>query len=149
LWWRYSTPPPHGRFLSPVCALNTVPLSTPRNGLSRKHRSSFERENLCAQHSMTIMYCCVRSHRRGLRRKHLPPASPLALWPLPINGCCLVDFSLSLPSNKSGNTWIYNVVLFTPRPLYLLGKSPRYLLDRRLGGPQSLSGRYGEMKILD
>jgi hypothetical protein len=24
-----------------------------------------------------------------------------------------------------------------------------YLLDRRLGGPQSRSGRYGEVKILD
>jgi hypothetical protein len=28
------------------------------------------------------------------------------------------------------------VVSFTPRPLYLRGKSPRYPLDRRLGGPQ-------------
>jgi hypothetical protein len=34
--------------------------------------------------------------------------------------------------------------LFTPR-----GKGTRYPLDRRLGGPQSRSGRYGEMKILD
>jgi hypothetical protein len=37
---------------------------------------------------------------------------------------------------------------FTPRPLYPQGKSPRYPLDRRLGGPQSRSGR-GEDKILD
>jgi hypothetical protein len=29
------------------------------------------------------------------------------------------------------------------------GKSPRDLLDRRLGGPQNRSGRRGEMKILD
>jgi len=29
------------------------------------------------------------------------------------------------------------VVSFTPRPLYLQGKSPWYPLDRRLGGPQS------------
>jgi hypothetical protein len=36
------------------------------------------------------------------------------------------------------------VVSFTPRPLY-----PRNLLDRRLGGPQSRSGRHGEEKILD
>jgi hypothetical protein len=28
------------------------------------------------------------------------------------------------------------------------GKSPRYPLDRRLGGPQSQSGRFGEEKIL-
>jgi hypothetical protein len=31
-------------------------------------------------------------------------------------------------------------VSFTPRPLYAQGKSPWYLLDRRLGGPQSRSG---------
>jgi hypothetical protein len=34
-----------------------------------------------------------------------------------------------------------------PRPLYLKGKSPSYPLDRRLGGPQSHSGRGGEEKI--
>jgi hypothetical protein len=33
------------------------------------------------------------------------------------------------------------VVIFTPRPLYPWGKRPRYFLDRRLGGPQSWSGR--------
>jgi hypothetical protein len=33
------------------------------------------------------------------------------------------------------------VVSFTPRPRYLQEKSPRYPLDRRLGGPQSRSGR--------
>jgi hypothetical protein len=33
---------------------------------------------------------------------------------------------------------------FTPR-----GKSPRYSLHRRLGGPRSRSGRYGGVKILD
>jgi hypothetical protein len=38
------------------------------------------------------------------------------------------------------------VVSFTPRPLYPRGKSPRYPLDRRLGGPQSRSGRGGEKK---
>jgi hypothetical protein len=32
------------------------------------------------------------------------------------------------------------VVSFTPQPLYPRGKSPRYPLDRRLGGPQSQSG---------
>jgi hypothetical protein len=42
------------------------------------------------------------------------------------------------------------VVNFTPRPLYPPGKSPRYPLDGRLGGPQSRSGRFGEeKKILD
>jgi hypothetical protein len=33
---------------------------------------------------------------------------------------------------------------FTPRPLYLQGKSHRYALDRGLGEPQSRSGRGGE-----
>jgi hypothetical protein len=37
-------------------------------------------------------------------------------------------------------------VRFTPLPLYPLGKSPLYTLDRRLGGPQNLSGRSGEEK---
>jgi hypothetical protein len=36
------------------------------------------------------------------------------------------------------------VVSFTPRPLYT-----RYPLDRRLGGPQSRSGRRGEEKVLE
>jgi hypothetical protein len=36
------------------------------------------------------------------------------------------------------------VVSFMPWPLY-----PRYPLYRRLGGPQSRSGRHGELKILD
>jgi hypothetical protein len=38
------------------------------------------------------------------------------------------------------------VVSFTSRPLYRRGKSPHYPLNRRLGGPQSRSGRGGEEK---
>jgi hypothetical protein len=38
------------------------------------------------------------------------------------------------------------VVGFKLRPLYLQGKSPSYPLDRRLGGPQSRSGRGGKEK---
>jgi hypothetical protein len=44
-----------------------------------------------------------------------------------------------------GTRWRW-VVSFTPRPLYLQGKSPRYPLDRRLGVLQGRSGRYGEEK---
>jgi hypothetical protein len=33
------------------------------------------------------------------------------------------------------------MVSFTPRPPYPQGKRPHYPLDRRLGGPQSRSGR--------
>jgi hypothetical protein len=40
------------------------------------------------------------------------------------------------------------VANFTYRPLYPGGKSPRYPLERRLGGPQNQSGRRGEEKIL-
>jgi hypothetical protein len=36
------------------------------------------------------------------------------------------------------------VVSFTLRPLYLREKNYRYLLDRRLGGIHSRSGRGGE-----
>jgi len=37
-------------------------------------------------------------------------------------------------------------VSFTTLPLYPRGKSPRYLLDRKSGGPQSRSGHGGEEK---
>jgi hypothetical protein len=39
-------------------------------------------------------------------------------------------------------------VSFTPRRLYPRGKSPRYPLDRRLGGPQNWSGPREEEKIV-
>jgi hypothetical protein len=42
-----------------------------------------------------------------------------------------------------GTRWRWEVS-FTPRPLYSRGKSLRYPLDRRLGGPQSRSGPCGE-----
>jgi hypothetical protein len=41
------------------------------------------------------------------------------------------------------------MVSFTPPPLYPRGKRPRSPSDRKLGGPQSRSGRRGEGKILD
>jgi hypothetical protein len=45
-----------------------------------------------------------------------------------------------------GTRW-RSVVSFTHRPLYPQGKNAWYPLDRRLGGPQSRSGRCGEEKI--
>jgi hypothetical protein len=45
-----------------------------------------------------------------------------------------------------GTRWRW-VISFTPRPLYLQGRSPWYPLDRRLGGSQSRSGRGGEEKF--
>jgi hypothetical protein len=44
-----------------------------------------------------------------------------------------------------GTRW-RSMVSFTPRPLYPAGKCSWYPLDRRLGGPQSRSGRGGEDK---
>jgi hypothetical protein len=41
------------------------------------------------------------------------------------------------------------VVRSTPLPHFPRGKNPRYSLDGRLGWPQSWSGQYGEVKILD
>jgi hypothetical protein len=41
------------------------------------------------------------------------------------------------------------VVSFTPLPLYPRGKRLRYPLNRRLGKPQSRSGRHGVEKIID
>jgi len=38
------------------------------------------------------------------------------------------------------------VVSFTPQLLYPQGKSPQYLLNRRLGGPQNHPGHSGEEK---
>jgi hypothetical protein len=45
-----------------------------------------------------------------------------------------------------GTGWRW-VVSFTPRPLHPQEKSPWYPLDRKLGWPQSQSGRGGEEKI--
>jgi hypothetical protein len=44
-----------------------------------------------------------------------------------------------------GTRWMW-VVSFTPQPLYRQGKSPWYLLYRRLVGPQNHSGHGGEEK---
>jgi hypothetical protein len=44
-----------------------------------------------------------------------------------------------------GTRW-RRVVNFTPRPLYPRERAPGTHLDRRLGGPQSRSGRGGEEK---
>jgi hypothetical protein len=46
---------------------------------------------------------------------------------------------------SGGTRWRW-VVSFTPRSLYPQGKSPWYPSDRRLGGPQSRTGRGSEEK---
>jgi hypothetical protein len=45
-----------------------------------------------------------------------------------------------------GTRWKWVMVNFMPQALYLCGKSPRYLMYRRLGGPLSRSGGGGEDK---
>jgi hypothetical protein len=57
------------------------------------------------------------------------------------NGCINPHF-LGL-----GTSWKW-VASFMTCSLYPWGKSPRYPLDRRLGGPQNWSGWHGEEKIL-
>jgi hypothetical protein len=54
-------------------------------------------------------------------------------------------YSSSIPDLGARQRWVVN---FTPRPFCLRGNSPRYPLDKTLGGPQSLSGRCGEEKNL-
>jgi hypothetical protein len=52
--------------------------------------------------------------------------------------------STFLTSALVGGEWsVSRPFRFTP------GKEPRYPFYRRLGGPQSRSGRYGELKIFD
>jgi hypothetical protein len=64
----------------------------------------------------------------------------------------MVKLSLCLTNAMKtyGGVDVYTHVFFTftPRPLYSQGKSPWYPFNRRLGGPQSWSGRHGEVKIL-
>jgi hypothetical protein len=44
-----------------------------------------------------------------------------------------------------GDRWKW-VVSFSPMSFYAGERSPRFAMYRRLGVPQSLSGRYGEKK---
>jgi hypothetical protein len=55
----------------------------------------------------------------------------------------MLEWRYSSPILNHSARWRW-VVSFTPWPLYSPGKSPRYPLDRRLGGPCSWSGLYGE-----
>jgi hypothetical protein len=46
-----------------------------------------------------------------------------------------------------GTNWRW-IVSLTSRPLYPWGKSPRFALEKRLGGPQHWSVQHGGIKIL-
>jgi hypothetical protein len=77
-------------------------------------------------------------------------------WKLNLKLSLCFSFNCALPHEGvlgSGNTapsildigtrWSW-VDSFTPRPVYSQGKTPRYPLDKSLGGPQSRSRRGGE-----
>jgi hypothetical protein len=68
---------------------------------------------------------CLTKHHAMKAQWGSVGIAPLILWPR--------------------NRWRW-VVSFTPQPLYPQGKSPWYLLDRKLGETQSRSGRGGEEK---
>jgi hypothetical protein len=59
-----------------------------------------------------------------------------------------VDIYIYIRFHYPGTSW-RRVVSFMLLPLYLRGKSRRYTIDRMLSGHQSLSGRRGEVKIMD
>jgi hypothetical protein len=65
-------------------------------------------------------------------------------WPLRHEGV-LGEWRYSPRIFYLGTRWRW-VVSFTPQPIYHQGKSTWYPLDRRLGEPQSRSGRGGEEK---
>jgi hypothetical protein len=67
------------------------------------------------------------------------PLHPEGVW----GSGCIDPHFLDL-----GTSWRW-AVSFTPLLLYPRGKSPRYPLDRRLGGPQIWSGQHEGEKILD
>jgi hypothetical protein len=76
------------------------------------------------------------------QNKHTAPASERAktvhvldISATVIGSGCIGPYYFDL-----GTSWRW-MVSFAPLPLYLRGKSPRYPLDRRLGGPQSQPGR--------
>jgi hypothetical protein len=79
-------------------------------------------------------------------QKYLPIKGKIALcltttWRSTGSGCTGRHFLCF------GTSWRW-VVSFKPLPFSPRRKSPRFPLGRRLGGPQSRCGRYGQMKIL-
>jgi hypothetical protein len=61
------------------------------------------------------------------------------------NGGVNVQIHIFLMSALAGSEWSASC----PSHFLPQGKGPWYPLDRRLGGPQTWSGRFGEEKNLD
>jgi hypothetical protein len=96
-----------------------------------------------AVHEFTVLLqtANTRHHiKNGTHEKVKGKAVPVLnqLSTTPWRHICIGPYFLDL-----GTSWRW-VVSFTLRLLYPRGKSPRYPLDRRLGGPQSRSGVRGE-----
>jgi hypothetical protein len=88
-------------------------------------------------------YVMTHASMSRVRGKVVPVLTQLSTMPSRRMGSgCIYPRFLDL-----GTSWWW-VVSFTPLLLYPRGKSLRYPLDRRLGGPQSRSGRHGEVIIL-
>jgi hypothetical protein len=95
----------------------------------------------------TCTICSSRS-RRPVRERLDTPSSL---------SCLVKDYAMKTKTTYWGSgcvtPCIFNLgtrwrwaVSFMPRPIYPQGNSPQYLLDRRLGGPQSRSGCGTETK---
>jgi hypothetical protein len=87
-----------------------------------------------------------RDYGRGdplrLARDTLSQLKLALTWP---TGC---GRSVGIVRLRTKTTEFFLVVSYTTLPLYHQENSPRYPLDRRLGGPQSRPGLYGEQKTL-
>jgi hypothetical protein len=106
-------------------------------------------DKVCAMWGIKLSsHGCVRRNfkQRGYSYINVKLSLSLTNWALRHEGVwgswCIDPLFLDLDTS-----WRW-LVSFTPLPLYSRGKSLRYPLDRRLGGPQSRSGRSGEEKIL-
>jgi len=67
------------------------------------------------------------------------------LYGAPHNEDIWVNRNLASCILNVGTRWRW-VVSFTPWPIYIRGKNPRYPLLRRMGGPKNRPGRGGEEK---
>jgi hypothetical protein len=108
--------------------------------LSYDGQETSQRQSSCTDHSTATVWCTTTTRKE----KFSLCLTNQALRHEGVWGSGFIDpHSLDL-----GTSW-WRVVSFTPLTLYPWGNSPRYALYRRLGGPQSRSGRCGKKKILD
>jgi hypothetical protein len=103
-------------------------------------------ENLKSNKSCLIVRYVLTKHVYKLRKSHfqhiwsnvVPVLNLLSTTPWRHTGKCRCNYIVLDVDTR----WRW-VVRLTPRPLYPGEHSPRYPLDRSLGGPQTWSGRCG------